>query len=575
MANELDYVDYSLENLITELTNRLKEKNSWKDTYRSSTGSMLIELFAAIGNLVTYYIERRAEESYIKTAKNKSSIVNLVRLLNYIPKRKVSSTGILRFTLTEGVHTLPVYIPKWTECQTSGGIKFLAQEDSVILKGQTYVDVDCTQGELLTVNYVSSGVLNAEFKINDTSVENTNLVVSVNGEVWSQVSSFIDSTPTSRHYVLKPELDDTLTIVFGNNVFGRAPDAGSSIVLQYIKSEGLDGNVYELGKITTINSTIYDSDSAIMALTVANTTVFLGGDAAESADEIRDEAPNVFATGDRAVTKSDFISIINNYAGVAESNAWGESEETNPDYDMYNQVKICLLLQEWVLADSNFKSNLSDYLYTKSLLTIRYSFVDPDIIYVIPILNVKVNKGKSLSNVESLITQALEAQFVLGDTTCFNEDKRLSDIVSVVEAIDGVNYSHVELKIKKELVQNYDSTHDFGEILDLTPIQKTLSDYILGIEVYINDTKVAVDTPSLGSDDIGNFTSLVGSSYTVTGDINYYTGVINIDIAETLLPTDVVSVRYKQEGLEGDIVVGKNQILKLDTIDITNISYVS
>ena len=153
-TNELNFVNYSFDDLVTQLTNRLKEKGAWKDTYRSSTGSMLIELFAAVANLVLYYVERRAEESYILTAKNKSSIINLVRLLNYIPKRKISALGVLKFTLIQGVHTEMVFIQKYTQCLTTGGIKFLVSEDVTILVGQTFVEANAIQGELFSLNYI-------------------------------------------------------------------------------------------------------------------------------------------------------------------------------------------------------------------------------------------------------------------------------------------------------------------------------------------------------------------------------------------------------------------------------------
>jgi hypothetical protein len=91
----LDYANYDFDTLTQQLIDRLKANpdSPWKDTYRSSTGQMLIELYAYIANLVLYYIERRAEESYIETAQLKSSVVNLVRLVGYIPNRAVSATG--------------------------------------------------------------------------------------------------------------------------------------------------------------------------------------------------------------------------------------------------------------------------------------------------------------------------------------------------------------------------------------------------------------------------------------------------------------------------------------------------
>lgn len=351
MSTQLDFVNYDFDDLRLQLENRLKEQSAWKDTYRSATGSMIIELFAAVGNLVLYYVERRAEESYIGTAKNRSSIINLVRLLNYTPKRKVSATGTLRFTLTAGASVNQVFIPQYTECQTSGGMKYLVAVDNAVMPGQTYVDATAIQGSLLVITYASVGEANQTYNVADVSVENTHITVYVAGVLWTKVDSFIDSVASSTHYVLRPELDDTISIIFGDGVFGKIPGNGEEVQIKYIKSDGLAGNVYALGLITTCNSTIFDSDENIIDVTVSNTTTFIGGDDAETTEEIRTEAPKVFATGDRAVIRADFVSIINNYAGVADSNAWGENEENPPEYIMYNQVKLCVLLQNWAILE--------------------------------------------------------------------------------------------------------------------------------------------------------------------------------------------------------------------------------
>ena len=54
-------------------------------------------------------------------------------------------------------------------------------------------------------------------------------------------------------------MDDTVSVLFGDNINGKAPDSGSTIVLQYIESAGADGNVTYTDKITTINDTIYNA----------------------------------------------------------------------------------------------------------------------------------------------------------------------------------------------------------------------------------------------------------------------------------------------------------------------------
>jgi len=556
----LDFTNYDFDDLVAQLTNRLKERDAWKDTYRSSTGQMLIELFGYIGNMVLYYVERRAEESYILTAKNKSSIVNLVRLLNYVPKRKVSAVGTLRFTLTGGINAKMVYIPKYTVCTTTTGMKYMVSEDAVIMPGQLYVDVNGVQGELVTLNRVGNGTPDQEYTIEDNTIENTNIFISVGGAFWTQVTSFIYSTSSSTDYTLKTELNDYVTIVFGNGIFGLAPAVGESIEIKYIKSEGVLGNVYELARIVTMVSTIYDEDETATTVTVSNVTTFLGGDDAETAEEIREEAPKVFATGDRAVTKNDFIAILNNYAGVADSNVWGEKEETPPNYTMYNQVKLCVLLQNWALPDTAFETVLTDYLYEKSLMTVRYSFIDPEIIYVVPTFTIKVIRGSTLSYISSQISTAMDTAFTLGTTTKLGVSKQLSDIVATVEGVSGVSHSYTDLRIRKELSSIYDSLYDWAGTIEAIPVLAG------SISVLVNDVEVATD------DGLGNFTD-ISSAYTITGDIDYVTGVIGIDISGSPTVTALV-IKYNQDE-EGDIVVTKNQICKLYETDIESITYVT
>ena len=559
MSSEpLSYVNYDFDTLVAQLEDRLKAQGAWKDTYRSATGQMLIELYAAVGNLILFYVERRAEETYILTAKNRSSVINLVRLLNYVPKRKVSSTGTLRFSLS-AVYDKQVFIPKNTICQSGGGVKFLVEEDVVIMPGQLYVDATGIQGEQIALNYTSTGVVNQEYRINDTSVENTNIIIIVDGVTWTLVDSFIDSTAASTVYMIRPNLDDTVTIVFGDNVFGKAPDASNGIVIDYIRSLGLTGNVYELDKILTVSSNILDEDGDSVAVNVTNTSVFLGGDAEQDTEEIRYEAPKVFSTGDRAVTKADYIAILEDYAGVANANAWGENEESPPNYTMYNQVKLVVLLQNWVLPDAAFQSVLSDYLYTKSMMTVRYSYVDPDILEIIPTMTIKATRGSTLSYIESLIDTALDTQFTLGTTTRLGISKRISDIISSIEAVPGVSYSYTALKIRKVLTSLYNPSYHWGEILTAIPVEAGT------IELFIDGAKEGTDNG------VGGWTTT--GSYTLSGVINYTTGSCLLSTSPALPVEAVVNVLYQQNE-NGDCVVTKNQICQLYGTEYTSISYV-
>jgi hypothetical protein len=330
------------------------------------------------------------------------------------------------------------------------------------------------------------------------------------------------------------------------------------VTVRYIKSSGLDGSVYSSASITTINSTIYDSSAAIVTtIKVSNAASFLGGDDAETAEEIAYEAPRVFSTGDRAVTAADYEAIIDNYASVASSNVWGENEETPPDYSMFNKVRLCLLLQNWEHPDTAFKTTLSEYLYTKSQITVRYEYVTAAVLNVIPVITARILKGYSLSDVDADIETAVNAQFSLGDTTKIGEDIHLANVMQAVEDVDGMSFHRMYFDIYQAL--DVDSLYDYAGTLTALDVLPS------SLKVYVGSTEVATDDGANVISDPG------GGTYTVSGVIDYTTGVIGVDISPS--PATTVSVRYQQDN-DGDIGVNKNQICKAYDVVITS-SYVS
>lgn len=566
----LNYASYEFTDLVQQFQDRIKLTDSWKDIYRSGTGQTLIELIAYALNVGLYYTERRATESYLPTARLMSSVKNLVSLLNYQPKRKSSAIGNLTFSLAVSQLTT-VFIPKYTECQSVSGIKYLTNEEATIEKGQTSVTVDSIQGRLVTVEVSASGATTQEYLINSTSVENnadsTNrtIRVTVNSEDWTIVDSFIDSDASSKHYRVINDQDGTVTIQFGDGVNGLIPESGDGIVMQYIESDGLSGNVANAGVINTINSTLYDEDSVAATVTVTNPGSFLGGDDEESMEEIRYEAPRVFRTGQRAVTKDDYITIIENYPGVANVNVWGETEEAaaagvSSVISMRGIARISMILQDWLTADATFKAIISDYLYTNyAELTTRYEFIEPVILYVMPKVVLRVQDGHSLSNTQTLVDAAIAEQFVLGDTTKLGTIVKYSSVLGAITDVDGVSYANMTLEIYKDLVANYLSGYNYGATLDATDILPE------SVRLFVDGVYVTTDSDN--GDGTGSLSS--AGSHTISGSIDYSTGVILLDISPS--PGSSIYVRYQQDG-DGNIEPTVRQIAKLYDVDFTSVT---
>jgi len=568
MANELNYADYDFDSIVLQLQNRLKDTDAWEDIYRSSTGQTMIELLAYVLNLVMFYAERRAGESYLPTAQLRSSIVNLVSLLNYQPRRKTSAQGNLTFSIESSL-TKIVYIPKYTECQSVSGKKFVTNAPAAIQKGQTSISVSAIQGEIAELEITSDGTEDQKYTINSQNVENSadtdnpTLRVLIDGTLWTPVSSFLGYDSTSTVYRVLNNMEGTVSVLFGDGSTGKIPDSGSVVTIQYVESAGLDGNVTSVNRITTINDSIYDEDGTSVTVTVTNPAIFLGGSDEETIEEIRKDAPLVFKTGDRAVTKDDFAAIVNNISGVADVNVWGENEEaeiagTDADYEMLNKVKICMLLQEWELADDDFEAGVSETLYDQSMISIKYEFIDPVILNVVPVLTVVVNKGYSLSQTQADIEEELDYQFELGDTAKLGTLVKYSTILAATQDIDAVAYANMTLEIYHELSSTYSSTFDWGETLDALEVKPET------VRVFVDGTYTVTDVDN--EDGTGTFTASG-----ISGTIDYETGEILLDITSD---PDAVTVRYQQDA-DGNVEPALRQIGKLYTTDIQSITTIS
>lgn len=583
MSN-LNYVDYNFDTLVQQLTNRVAASATWKDTYRSGTGQMVLELYAYVANLVMYYIERTAEEGFIDTAKNRSSIINLVRLLGYTPKRATSARGEGESGVTFSLVTPRAYditIPKYTVLTTASGTAFIVNKEVTMTKGLTSLpEVSVIQGKVYNAVITSTGTSNQEYNLNFTDIENSadpdnpTFTVTVDNVPWTKVSTFVGGSPSAQWYKLRGELNDTLTVIFGDNISAQAPAAGSVITIKYLRTDGASGNVYVLGAINTIQTPIYDKANIIVDdISVSNPQAVLGGDDIESTEEIRTEAPRVFATGDRLVTKADYAAFLENYPAIASATTWGENEESPANYDMFNRVKMCIIMQadpdtdpriqDWDTPSPGFKDQVIAAIQTKSMLTVKYTFIDPVILQVILDVDLKVLPGYQLGNVESLAQTALSNLFMLGTTTMLGVSKRYADLIKAVEDVPGVSYHHLTMSLYKDMVKDADPSTTYRTILEKVPLKAGEVRVLVSLNGGVYN-QVAVDNRA------GVFTST--GAYTVTGTVDYVNGTVVASMSPALTAQDRVAIKY-QSDTSGDIVVDLNEICKLTSINITASSY--
>jgi hypothetical protein len=87
----IDYTSRDYYSIREDLINLVKQRvnqsgvRKWSGEDASDFGVALIEAFAYVGDLTNYYIDRIANETYLPTATQRKSIINLASLYGYVP----------------------------------------------------------------------------------------------------------------------------------------------------------------------------------------------------------------------------------------------------------------------------------------------------------------------------------------------------------------------------------------------------------------------------------------------------------------------------------------------------------
>lgn len=83
----------------------------------------LLDAWAAVGDVLTFYQERIANENYLRTATERLSLIEMARLIGYRPKPGIAATAWLAFTVDGNAGSpQPAKIPIGTKVQSVPGV---------------------------------------------------------------------------------------------------------------------------------------------------------------------------------------------------------------------------------------------------------------------------------------------------------------------------------------------------------------------------------------------------------------------------------------------------------------------
>ena len=435
---QVDYTSRDYEAIRDDLIGLIPNfSESWTSRESTDFGIVLLELFSYAADLLNYYIDRAANESFIDYSTQRSTVLALARLLNYTPNEVVAATGSVTFTnVLSTTQTIPAGTVVSGVNSTDGGSLLFETDAAITLSANASGSVNVTQGVTVTDEELgtSTGLPSQEFTLAENNVihgssgtsgvSSTSILVSVGGVSYTRVSSLVNSKSTDLHFSAATDSEGYTTLTFGDGTFGKIPPKGLLITATYRTGSGALGNV-GAGAITSVFST---PDNSYPSVNVTNLTATSGGQDPETTDSIRDSAPKALSTLNRAVSLADYANLALTVAGVSKAKAVAS---------VYTNVILYIAAAGGAVASSSLKTTIANYFADKTPPGTTVTVTDYTPVYPDIRVTVAVDSLYSSTDVKARVQAALY-DLLNFDNVVMNDTIYQADVVKAISTVDGV-----------------------------------------------------------------------------------------------------------------------------------------
>ena len=470
----VDYTSRDYSSILADMTTLIPNFSpKWTNRDPADFGMTLLELFAYMGDLLNYYIDRASNESFITTATQRQNVLRLASLLGYTPTYSIAAKVTLTF---QNSTASDITIPALTQVSTS--LVANATTSRVIFETDSALTIPAKSGNVngsntvtasqgITVSNevigVSNGTTDQFFQLSNTSVINDSIKITINGVNYQKVDYLIDSNSYDPVFATNTDADGITYVVFGDGISGRIPPNGVQIYATYRIGGGVIGNVAS----TTIKYIISVPGGSIpVGLTVLNQDISVSGDGAatggtdpESTDSIRVNAPLSIRAVNRAVSLTDYAYLAVQTSGVSKAIAKA---------DVYTSITLYFVPSgdPGVLSDNVTPSSVFNTVAPKVLASLidkapantTITFQPPTYVGVFLTVKITVAPQYSQSSVQSNVVAALTNLFDLSNVV-FSDIISISDVHATIASVDGIVYQQIEKLVRNDEDQTYSITN--------------------------------------------------------------------------------------------------------------------
>src|SRR6056300_1182255 len=590
-SNKLEVSELDFDNIKSNLKTFLQNQSEFQDyDFEGSGFAVLLDVLAYNTHYLGFNANMLANEMYLDIADIRKNIVSLAKMLGYTPTSPKAATASIDILLNNasGASVTMAKGTTFTSSIDGTTYQFVTNASHTISPSSgvyRFSSIPVYEGTLVTFKYtVDSSDPDQRFIIPSVNADTSTLRVQVQNSVsdtttttWTKASGFTSLDNTSKVYFLQEGEDGKFEVYFGDGIVGQSLSDGNIVILEYIVPNKAEAN----GASTF---TLSGSVGGFTNVTITTASSAQGGAEAQTKESIRYNAPLQYARQDRAVTTSDYETLVQElYPNAQSVSAWGGEDDETP---VYGVVKIAIKAASGSTLTDTTKESIVTQLQKYNVASVRPEIVDPETTSIILTSNVKYDERTTTKTADTLKSDILTTITNYNTNTLqkFDGVFRHSKVTGLIDDTDTSVLSNVtSLLIRKTFTPTLSSSTRY-DIYFRNGIYNPHAGHKSGTGGVITTSgfKVPNDNNVYYLDDDGNGNIrryyFVGSVRTYAnntqGTVNYATGQITINSltvasVENIRGASSTVIEVTVEPASYDIVPVRDQILDIDTANST------
>ena len=588
MANsKLIVSDLDFDAIKTNLKTFLQSQTQFQDyDFEGSGLSILIDLLSYNTHYMAYLANMSTNELYLDSADIRNNIVSLAKMLGYTPNSPRAPRASIDVVVNNGSGTSITMAKGTTFVSNVNGTsyQYLTNEDITTTPVDgvyTFSNVALYEGTLVKFKYtVDETDVDQKFVIPSANADTSTLKVVVQNSAsdttsatYSLSSGYSGVSSTTQAYFIQETTDGKFEVYFGDGVTGQKLVNGNVVILEYVvtnKEVSNGANTFDL----------QGSVGGFTDVTITTNSNSQGGAEAEDNESVKFNAPLNFAAQDRAVTTTDYETLVKGiYPNALSVSAWGGEDDETPRYGI---VKIAIKAASGSTLTDQTKLDIVYGLKKYNVASVKPEIVDPETTSILLTSNIKYDAKSTTKSATTLKSDVINTitTYNTGTLQKFDGVFRHSKLTGLIDKTDASILSNITtLKIRKNFTPIINSATKY-DIYFRNALYNPHSGHNSAAGGILASTgfKVASDaTNEMFLDDDGNgnvrmyylVSGVKTYANSTQGTIDYATGqvtlnLLNIASISNIRGASSTVIELTVQPASNDVIPVRDQIVEID-----------